>query len=37
MAEIVSSLKEDELMILHADDSLADGVRISLRRTLGAS
>jgi HlyD family secretion protein len=36
-AEIISPLKEGELVILHPDDSLADGARISLRRTLRAS
>jgi HlyD family secretion protein len=36
-AEIISPLKEGELVILHPDDSLADGARISLRRILRAS
>jgi HlyD family secretion protein len=36
-AEVISPLKEGELVILHPDDSLADGARISLRRTLRAS
>lgn len=35
-AEVVSPLKEGELVILHPDDSLADDVRISPRRTLRA-
>lgn len=35
-AEIISPLKQGELVILHPDDSLADGARISLRRTLRA-
>ncbi len=36
-AEIVAPLKEGELVVMHPDDSLADGARISLRRTLRAS
>jgi hypothetical protein len=33
-AEIVSPLKEGDLVVLHPNDPLADGARISLRRTL---
>jgi HlyD family secretion protein len=36
-AEIVSPLKQGDVVVLHPDDSLADGTRISLRDTLPAS